>query len=472
MSNVTKLNPEHTLARQLIANHHNIQPTDASAITHSQCSDCGSAQIAWVATEAYLSLLADKEAPQHVLEDPDGQAWICLECEGTGYIGSQPLADTKTIVQIASEVTFFNDSMLISKIPSSVMNDDDKKLLNDLLVEVHASGLHKDYDLFFELAKDFNDREYALAGSAMSRELKVNEDNPVVARNMVTLALIAAPIVSAFAPAASASIQMPLIVKRLGRELTSRWRSDDLQLLDKPRLNFARGVLIRMITNHDEVAGSGYHEDIFTQWVGEHHSALVEHAEEVRESGGVTLDLMARWVGKKEALRFLSNTEAVEVTSLTSSVELGYLVEEIELIKGKASGVSVDYRNVDDTGKYVFNLAQLGYLESYAALQGHAGHKSQLPVYQLVTALDVPGVKEGGEGLAEEIILAFTCIDQELMEPIVEAVFELDEFQKIKVTEELDDLINYIHWQEITSERMVSLLRESIGISTEVGVAS
>ena len=459
MSATTHLSPEHKAERQRLAAYHSIQPSKATASRRSRCSQCDTPDIAWVSTDAYLLILSDKEAPQHVLDYPDGEAWVCLECEETGYVGNSVEEDDLAYAEAAQEVRKFNDRMLLSKISDDVLGVDEKALLNELLTSINSEGLHNEYDLIFELASGLSPREFELAGGSISREVKVNSGNPTVLRNMVTLALLAAPIVNAFAPETSSIMQMPLAVKKLGKVLTERWLTDDFGFLDNQRFNYARGLLLRRLLDSEYVGGHGYHEDIYTQWIGMNVEALAERADEVKQHGGLDFDAMTRWLGKNEAKRFIIESEATELASFTSSSQLGYVIEGAELDKSfDAGSLSATDRSLDHSGRYAFTLAQFGYLEWYASTQGYAGRESELPVYKLVEALGLVGVGNGGDGLAEEVILALTAVEPREMEPLVTSAATLNNFQKLKAIEVLDYLMGSIERQESNAEEILSSL--------------
>jgi hypothetical protein len=469
MPEIIKLAPEHKAERQRLATYHDIQPSKTSETLRSDCSQCGTNDIAWVTTEAYLSVLADAEAPQHVLDYPDGESWICLECEETGYIGNALEEDDSSYEQSEKEVRAFNDHMLLSKIPDDMLPATEKRVLDYFLTTVNVSGLHKEYDLFFELAENLTPREFELAGGAISREIKVNSENPVVLRNMISLALLAAPIVNAFAPEMSSTLQMPVTVKKLGKSLTELWLTDEFRLTDEQRANYARGLLMRRLCNPDVVIGHGYHEDLYTQWVGSNFEVLAEYADDVREHGSFDFDAMSRWLGKDEAKRFIIESEATEPTSLTSSIELGYVLESVEVKRGAGvGGYAVTDRAIDSSGKYVFTLAQIGFLEGYSALQGYKGRQHEMPAYKLAEALGLIGVAKGGDGLAEEVILAMTSVDQNELERLVAVVSGLSDLKKVKMIETLDELVTDIELQEISTSKIISALLEDGSLSAAV----
>lgn len=468
MNESTMLTPEHKAERQRLATYHDIQPSKVSESLQSSCSKCGSSDIAWVTTEAYLSVLSDSEAPQHVLDNPDGESWICLDCEETGYIAN-PLEEDADSDETEKGIREFNERMLLSKIPDEILAPTEKRTLDYFLTTVNVSGLHKEYDFFFDLAANLTPRELELAGGAISRELKVSSGNPVVLRNMITLALFAAPVVSAFAPETTSDHGMPLIVRNLGKSLTSIWQTDEFRLLDEQRANYARGLLMRRLCNPETVTGHGYHEDLYTQWIGASFADLALHAEDVRKQGGFDFDSMTRWLGKEEAKRFMLESEATDPTSLTSSVELGYVLERVEVKRHAGTGkYSAVDRSVDDSGKYVFTLAQLGFLESYASLQGYAGRQQEMPSYRFAEVLGLTGVAKGGDGLAEEVILAMTSVDQNELERLIDVVAGVSDLKKVKMIEVLDEMVTDIELQEVTTGKIISELVEASGIGVTV----
>lgn len=463
MSSITNLTAEQSVERERLATYHGIHPSAASALRRSKCSTCDTDNIAWVTTEAYLSMHADSDAPQHVLDYPEGEGWICLECVETGYIDTDILTDEgESFEQAAKGVHAFNHMMLISKIPDTALGELEKESLDYILTSVNVAGRHAEYDLFFELVENFSPLEFELAGGSIARELKVHATDSTVLPNMILLSLLAAPIVSAFEPETTPSLQMPLIVKKLGQALTEYWGTDDFHLTDDQRANFARGLLMRRLCNPDVVVSHGHQEDLYTQWIGESFEVLSELVEDVKKHPDFGYDEMVRWVGKDEAYRFVVDSGEA-VASLTSSIELGYALEAAELKDGsRPGGHTVCDRVVDPTGHYIFTLSQLAFLNRYETIHGYAGREVSLPVFRMVEALGLKGFNDGGDGLAEEVILALTSVEPAQLEQVVNAAGVLDDYRKLKMIGMLDNLIANVDTQDARSGDVLSLLREYV----------
>jgi hypothetical protein len=146
-------------------------------------------------------------------------------------------------------------------------------------------------------------------------------------------------------------------------------------------------------------------------------------------------------------------------------VELGYALEAAELKRGASpGGYTVCDRVVDSTGHYIFPLSQIAFLERYENIHGYLGRGVSLPAFRMVEALGLKGFNDGGDGLAEEVILALTCVEPEEMELLVGAAAVLDDYRKLKAIGTLDSLIASVDTQDARAVDVLSLLRGAVGM--------
>lgn len=82
------LSPEDSSRRQEIADQYQKSPSPIDKVFRSKCSECNSSDIKWVSSEGYVQAHSAKgnEIPYFVREYANGTGWLCLKCDGEGYM--------------------------------------------------------------------------------------------------------------------------------------------------------------------------------------------------------------------------------------------------------------------------------------------------------------------------------------------------------------------------------------------------
>lgn len=466
MKKHSQLAKEQSFTRQKIAKTHGTRPSEFDLLFRSACSSCASKDIVWLSVDGYLKHL-DGPAPQYVLDYPEGKGWVCLKCDdagfmaGGGVIGGNSDSHSDAGAEAAfAEIHKHNQDEFILKFPEGTFGEVGAEVLDHFLLTLNINGLHKEYDLFFELVGTLTDRELELAGASIAREIKVNVEDFDALHSMMTLALLAAPVVNAFAPETNSAFQMPVLIKKLGKTLTDRWHSNEFNLLDGHRSNFVVGLLMTNLVSPSKTVGTGYYEDLYIQWLGSNFAALRDKANEVKAHGKLNLPAMRDWLGKAEVASYFSTLTA-GTTSFLSSAQLEEFMEEV------AADMEESGRAFDGTAllaedkKHAFTIAQHAYFEGFSLAHGYLGES--IPVYGLVQQLGLKGFREGGDGSTERLILALTAANPKEIEKLVPIVASLSEGDKRALAEVLgEDFLMKVVGQVMTSDGVSDLISRFI----------